>query len=206
MEVLKTKLYSYKMTHATGFAPNPYFEVLTLATCKSGLRRAAQPGDWIAGWTSKGLKDYPTDTGHERLVYLARVTRKLTFPEYWEQYPQKRPVLENRDAEAYHGDNIYEPIPGRTSNPQQPDTFKLHPCSQDKNHVKKTKDLKGIYVLVCEEFYYFNPSMPLEIPKDVRPKVPEGRSNPGAVTENPEKFIAYVKEYKAQCQKTNGII
>ena len=75
---METKLYSYKMMRATGFAPNPYFGVLTLAACKSGLRRAAQPGDWIAGWTAKGLKECPTDTGDERLVYLARVTRKLT--------------------------------------------------------------------------------------------------------------------------------
>lgn len=204
--MLKTKLYSYKMMRATGFAPNPYFGVLTLATCKSGLRRAAQPGDWIAGWTAKGLKDFPTDAGKERLVYLARVTKKLTFPEYWEQYPQKRPVLENQADEAYHGDNIYEPVSGCTPNPQQPDTFKLHPCSQDKDHVKKTKDLKGIYVLICEEFYYFNPSTPLEIPKELRPNIPQGRSNTGTVTENAFQFIAYVKEHTKECEKTSSVI
>ena len=199
----ENKLYSYKMARATGFAPNPHFGVLTLAACKSGLRRAAQPGDWIAGWTAKGLKECPTDTGDERLVYLARVTRKLTFPEYWEQYPQKRPVLKDRNADAYHGDNIYEPLPNRTHDPQQPDTFRQHKCSQDKEKIKKAKDLKGIYVLVCEEFYYFNPSSPLEIPEAIRPKVPEGRSNPGAVTENPEEFIAYVKKHFGKCEKTS---
>ncbi len=204
--MLKTKLYSYKMMRATGFAPNPYFGVLTLATCKSGLRRAAQPGDWIAGWTAKGLKDFPTDVGEERLVYLARVTKKLTFPEYWEQYPQKRPVLKNKADDAYHGDNIYEPASNSVPDPKQPNTFKLHPCSQDKDHVKKTKDLNGMYVLICEEFYYFNPSRPLEIPGKLRPNVPSGRSNTGAVTENVSQFIAYVKEHTRECEKTSGVI
>lgn len=33
------KLYAYKMTHDTGFAPNPYFGVCTLACCKPRIRR-----------------------------------------------------------------------------------------------------------------------------------------------------------------------
>ena len=32
------------MTHDTGFAPNPFFDVLTLATCKPGIRRVSRPG------------------------------------------------------------------------------------------------------------------------------------------------------------------
>lgn len=199
MEDLENKLYSYKMARAGGFAPNPYFGVLTLATCKSGLRRKAQPGDWVAGWTAKGLKDCPTDVGKERLVYLARVTRKLTFPEYWEQYPMKRPALENPEADAYHGDNIYEPVPGCVPDPLRPDTFRLHPCSQDKDHVKKAKDLKGGYVLVCEEFYYFGAKGALEIPENVRPEIPKAQSRYGKIAENPKNFIDYVKKHKNQC-------
>ncbi|MGE3595803.1 MAG: hypothetical protein AB7N70_09645 [Dehalococcoidia bacterium] len=42
---------SYKMTHDTGFAPNPFWGCLTLATCKPGIRQTRGPGDWIAGFT-----------------------------------------------------------------------------------------------------------------------------------------------------------
>ena len=28
------RLFAYKMTHDTGFAPNPFWGYLTLATCK----------------------------------------------------------------------------------------------------------------------------------------------------------------------------
>ena len=45
----------YKMTHDKGFAPNPYFDVLTLATCKPAIRRTKKDGDWVAGFVSKAL-------------------------------------------------------------------------------------------------------------------------------------------------------
>lgn len=106
MEKPENRLYSYKMARATGFAPNPYFGVLTLATCKGDLRRIVQPGNWIAGWTSKSLKKYFTDIGKERLVYLARVSKKLTYAEYWERYKEKHPVLDKANDKAYKTNNI----------------------------------------------------------------------------------------------------
>ena len=33
------KVISYVMTYDTGFAPNPYFKKLTLATCKPVIKR-----------------------------------------------------------------------------------------------------------------------------------------------------------------------
>ena len=50
--VEKKFLYCYKMTHDTGFAPNPYYEVLTLATCKPTIRRCAEIGYWISDWAT----------------------------------------------------------------------------------------------------------------------------------------------------------
>ena len=81
------RLYSYKMAHDNRFAPNPLFGVLTLATCKPQLRKNAKVGDWIAGWTSLHVAHTPTPVGEERLIYLAKVSEKLTFAEYWEKYP-----------------------------------------------------------------------------------------------------------------------
>ena len=36
------QLISYKVKHDTGFAPNPYFGILTLATCKPAIRRSSK--------------------------------------------------------------------------------------------------------------------------------------------------------------------
>ena len=35
------KCYSYKMDHDFGFAPNPFWGVMTLATCKGRLRSSS---------------------------------------------------------------------------------------------------------------------------------------------------------------------
>ena len=200
MEKHENRLYSYKMARATGFAPNPHFGVLTLATCKAGLRRVAPPGCWIAGWTSGSLAECPDPVGEERLVYLARVTKKLTYAEYWEQYPEKRPDVSCGDEDARYGDNIYEPDGLR------PGGFILRPGEHDKTEEKKVKDLKGEYVLICEEFYYFNPARPLEVPVGIRPKVPKGQSGYGTITEDASQFIAYVAKNAERCIKTNNII
>ena len=72
-------LYSYKMVHDDRFAPNPFWEHLTLAVCKPYFRLNVRIGDWISGWTSKSLRGASTEVGKERLLYLARVSEKLTF-------------------------------------------------------------------------------------------------------------------------------
>ena len=109
------RLYSYKMSHDNRFAPNPLFGVLTLATCKPQLRKNAKVGDWIAGWTSSHIAHTPTPVGEERLIYLAKVSEKLTFAEYWEKYPVKRPVYtDDTSVLERYGDNIYKPVELRT--------------------------------------------------------------------------------------------
>lgn len=47
------KLYGYKMSHDDRFAPNPYHEDLTLATCKPYLRLNAEVDDWMAGYSDR---------------------------------------------------------------------------------------------------------------------------------------------------------
>ena len=47
------KLYSYIVTHDTGFSPNPFWGSCTLANCKPGIRRTAEVGDWIVGLSRK---------------------------------------------------------------------------------------------------------------------------------------------------------
>ena len=88
-------LYCYKMTWDTEFAPNPHYGILTLATCKPTIRRCAKVGDWISGWTAVSVYDknrHPNSfRDAQKLIYLARITNKITYAEYWKNYPEKRP-------------------------------------------------------------------------------------------------------------------
>ena len=87
-------LYCYKMTWDTESAPNPHHGVLTLAICKPTIRRCAQVGDWISGWTAKevhGKDNRRYSFEYPKLIYLARIQKKLTFAEYWIQYTDKYP-------------------------------------------------------------------------------------------------------------------
>lgn len=166
-------LYCYKMRHDNGFAPNPYHGVLTLATCKPKIRKAAEIGFWISGWTSNEVQG-KTDKFHftdenQKLIYLAKVTDKIKIEQYWDLYENKRPQLitngkemvtscggkNNPSASAYDmGDNIYEPVNGG---------FKQHPNGGGHGKNDQEHDLSGENVLICEEFYYFGVENAIEI-------------------------------------------
>ena len=96
------RLFSYIVARDYGFAPNPFFGVCTLATCKPRIRGAASVGDWIIGTGSSRN----SQQGH--LVYAMRVTEAMTFSEYWagERMQCKRPNLRGSKKQAF-GDNIY---------------------------------------------------------------------------------------------------
>jgi len=141
------KIRTYKMTHATGFAPNPNCGILTLATCKPGIREKAEVGKWVAGFTSKRLNN--DEVGKERLVYLMQVTKKMTFDEYWKEYPQKRP------EHLALSDNIYF-LDGNDY--KQADETNVH-----KGEKEQTQDKKSDKVLISENYKYFGKDKPLDI-------------------------------------------
>lgn len=172
----KEFLYCYKMTHDTGFAPNPYHDVLTLATCKPIIRKCAKKGYWISGWASNVVqgKDKKYTDKAQKLIYLAEVSDVLSFEEYWNKYPRKRQPdqLSNGKKEGckscgntilppssnieYLGDNIYEPDASETFGFKQHENS--HHGEQNKEH-----DLSGKNVLICENYYYFGIENALEI-------------------------------------------
>lgn len=168
-----TKLYCYKMKSDRRFAPNPFFDTLTLATCKPKIRRSSNvdEGTWIAGWTSKALKYCSTEVGDERLVYLARVKKKLTFAQYWEEYRDKRPILSmGKHDDHYWGDNIYKPIYDPISN-EIVDYEQIPNC--DHTSEQKDGDLSGEKVIIFGEFYYFSSkeNKPLFIDSKIKPDI-----------------------------------
>ena len=96
------KLFSYVVARDYGFAPNPFFGICTLATCKPRIRKAAAIGDWIIGTGSK------VRGRQGRLVFAMRVSEGMTFNEYWQdgRFLKKRPNLRASIKQAF-GDNIY---------------------------------------------------------------------------------------------------
>lgn len=169
------------MVWDTEFAPNPHYGVLTLATCKPRIRKYAQIGDWISGWTAVKVygKDHrPHYFDEERLIYLARVTQIIPFVQYWYDYRDKQPKVlsdgKNKSQKGCgktrsevgevlydSGDNIYRP--------NKNDSYGFTQLPNGGNHTDKDKkrDLSGENVLVCDEFYYFGVSNAYAVNKDV---------------------------------------
>lgn len=179
-----TKIRLYKMTHATGFAPNHKGDVLTLATCKSYIRKVAKVGDYIAGLTSSNKEGGNTTVGNEKLIYLMKVNEIITFKEYWKKYPGKR-------GPYGLGDNIYEYDITERKNYRQHDNG---------NHFEKDKDsdLISENVLISKEYKYFGRTNPLDI-SSFKPylNIPKYCAPYGFISEN-EKVDEFIKYVMAQ--------
>lgn len=146
-------LYSYVVTHDTGFSPNPFFGYCTLACCKPAIRRSAQVGDWIVGLTPKSRGN--------RVVYFMQVDEiKDSFAAYWRdrRFARKKPRYD-RTLAMKCGDNIYEPKSDGTYRQLR----STHSDGGRENPVKKARDLGGKRVLISENFTYFG-SQAIELP------------------------------------------
>src|SRR5271155_4791113 len=89
-------IYFYKLTTDDDGAPCVTPGLLSLAICKPMIRSTADPQDIIIGFAANSLH------ADNRLIYVARVTKKLTNGEYFTQ-PEY----------AARGDCIYEWRAGR---------------------------------------------------------------------------------------------
>ena len=112
----------YKITHDYGFAPNPHYGVITLATCKPSIRRTKTQGDWVAGFSTKELVDLTWARTRKKiepygLIYLMRVRdgETPTLDEYYRDpdFAAKKPVYNHKDDAIRAGDNIYFKVGNR---------------------------------------------------------------------------------------------
>ena len=138
-------VYAYKITRDYGFAPNPFGGYCSLACCKPRIRKKAIVGDWIIGTgaVANGLLNH--------LIFLMKVTEKLTFQEYWEdeRFNYKKPVL-NGSLKQIHGDNIYH-----NENNQWFQLDSHHSLYEGQINERNLKqDLSGEYVLISNCFLY----------------------------------------------------
>ena len=154
-----TGLFTYVLRWDSGFAPNPYFGICTLATCKPGIRKFAKPGDWVAGIGSN-------QNGRQgRLVYAMRVEEKLSFDEYWTdpRFAEKKPSLEG-SREQRCGDNIYHQTPDGEW-VQEEGLHSCTDCSPNQYHMKRDTSVSS--VLASKWFAYYGADA-IRIPDEFR--------------------------------------
>lgn len=139
------KLCSYVVVGDSGFAPNPFWGLCTLAACTpnhQGLR--IEDGDWLLGNSS-------ANTGH-RLIYAMRVSEVLDFDNYY-----RDPRFEQKRASAVDwqhrcGDNIY--FRDEKGQWDQGTAF-FHDNPKDIE-----KDTRYPKVFVSDHFFYFGENAP----------------------------------------------
>lgn len=139
------KLISYTITHDYGFAPNPYFDYLTLATCKPKIRAFAKVGDIIIGsGSSKGI-------GMNKIICVGIISEIINMNNYFtdKRFQHKKP--NNNSPEASRGDNIYY---------KKNDTWEQLP-QKFHNLDDLEHDTSSEQVLVCEKYWYFGENAPL---------------------------------------------
>lgn len=131
-----------------GFAPNPFFGVCTLATCKPLIRRVANVGDWVLG---TGSRKYGLE-GH--LVFAMKVAEAVSFDEYWRdsRFQCKKPNLRGSRKQAF-GDNIYRKDRS-TGVWLQSNSHHSYPDGSA-NPLNVQHDTQTDRVLIATEFIYF---------------------------------------------------
>ncbi len=183
------RLFSYKMTHDSGFAPNPFHGVLTLATCKPGIRRTKKPGDWVAGFSSKTLRNLArkeeVNIDQDALLWLGRVTEVVPLNRY---FHDRRFRLKRPRGPADPGDNIYRPL---TPQPAGPDEYEqLRNSSHGPREAEH--DVGGKNALIFEEFFYLGrQGMPVH--EDIRIARPSGPTCYGYKTEREETICDLIR-------------
>jgi len=147
------RLHSYVVGRDYGFAPNPFFGVCTLATCKPKIRSVARIGDWVVGTGSK------THGREKHIVYAMRVTGAMTFEEYWadSRFQRKKPNLRGSKKQAF-GDNIYSRHPATGQWRQADSHHSLENGSPNKSNV--VADTGTDRVLHSDDFVYWGGSGP----------------------------------------------
>ena len=133
------------MTVDDGGAPNFDPPMATLAICKPHIRRGAQSGDLVLGFTGRALGDNP-----HAVLWAGVVKEKLSFEDYWEdrRFQRKKPGHRSMP------DNIYRP---------RGEWFEQVPNEKHNKPRQMAADLAGEWVLAFERYWYFGDRRP-ELP------------------------------------------
>lgn len=160
-------LFQYVIVRDYGFAPNPFFGICTLATCKQIIRRVAQIGDWVIATGSQ------TQGKAGLLVSAMKISEAMTFNEYWvdSRFQVKKPSKQGSLKHLY-GDNIYH-----KENNQWLQSDSHHSNEDGVVNLKNlNRDTSVDRVLISKEFFYFGGN-PVAIPVGLRGKVCRNKIN-----------------------------
>lgn len=178
------KGYSYIVARDYGFAPNPFYGICTLATCKPIIRKHCEVGDYVIGLTPRDR-----ERGN-RLVYLMKVTEVTTFDSYWSdaRFACKKPVM-NGTVKKCYGDNIYH----HNDNNEwlQEDSHHSNEDGSINEHNLKRDTSTTDRVLVSEDFYYFG-SNSLLMPPDIVEQITIGVGQKKLTPEVVNEVVAFV--------------
>ncbi len=185
------KLYSYVVTHDTGFSPNPFWGCCTLADCKPAIRRTAREGDWLVGLS-------PRANGN-RVIYAMQIDEILPYAAYYrdERFAAKIPDFGRGEVVYKCGDNIYEPWPDGGYRQKAPS---MHSDGLKEDPQTKAHDLGGANVLISWRFHYFGKHGP-ELPEELR-ELRVGRGHKSRFL--PEVITRFLEFISAQPKGISG--
>ncbi|EXA85504.1 MULTISPECIES: hypothetical protein [Acinetobacter calcoaceticus/baumannii complex] len=179
------KIFSYVVDRDIGFAPNPFFDFCTLATCKPDIRKFAEVEDWVIGTSSTTINK------PRHIIFAMKVTEKMTFNEYWNdpRFANKKPFLFGSRKYQY-GDNIYYQ--------ENEEWFQLpsHHTEEDGtlNLLNLKKDTKSEHVLISDHYYYFGNNC-IPIPFELEQIIKKRRGHKYVNTELHQQLLNLLKEY-----------
>lgn len=188
-------LYTYKITRDFGFAPNPYFNFCTLATCKPKIRGNCKIGDWIAGFG--GLN---TIVGN-KLVCLMQVDEKLEFDEYWndQRFQNKKPNF-SKSIKYCYGDNIYH----HDENGDWLQENSHHSLDDGINYKNLIRDTSVNQVIISENYWYFGRNA-INLCNELSVIIPKNRGHRKFDDIDSEEYITCLLNYMNDNKYSNGI-
>lgn len=140
-----SRLFSYIVVHDTGDAPCVDCGLLTLATCKPNIRRAAAIGDWVAGFHS--ISSRKPGWAQGRLIWIGQVSDVVSPGQYSFYYRHRRDAAYRRIS-----DTEYERL--RPHYHDDPKSF--------------AKDLKApVLIFDPRQTWYFGGAAPHTLPDDL---------------------------------------
>ncbi|MDD5333331.1 MAG: hypothetical protein PHS32_06245 [Rhodoferax sp.] len=154
----KTKVCAYVMTVDSGFAPNPFHGVCTLAVCTPNHMRANLGiDDWIVGIAGQGLRSRLGKSDQWKIIYAMKIGDRQDLDSYYNHpaYLAKIPKLIGSRIEMC-GDNFYRRTPEGIKHTRQTNNHEGDFEKQDTN---------GDRVFIGTEFYYFG-SLAIELPQN----------------------------------------
>ena len=151
-------LFLYKVPRDYGFAPNPFWGFITLATCKPRIRKKASIGDFVLGLGGA------TTQIPGKILFVMKVEEIMTFNEYWndERFQMKKPVT-NGSSKVFMGDNIYY-LEGKTW--IQADSH--HSLKNgNPNELNVKRDTKTDSVLISKDVWWYFGVNGIDLPKEL---------------------------------------